>query len=454
MQRRLINEYNDIKACIENGTLPEISFVTREESTWIIDIRGGRVRFDFPLEYPFKPFSMTVVPNSESKYVKLSMLVGFSNDRLSPSGWRSTDRICSLLERVPPIPPVWVDQLFIIDKNSSLLDSMGLQMPALREGVTNELSPLSSGVRFISGIHEDDRQQCHMPLCVDNVIDAAEAHRYIQCAEALGFDNSCHPGYQNEEIDAAELKYRHNDRCVYSANEAEVELLNSRLVPHHPSRIPADWGIVGEVSLFGEWEIAGVNNIWRFYRYKAGDEPVADDADEETCEAQRFPVHQDNVMVKSSSLISGMSVLLYLSDDSLFEGGKTAFYRLSLLQLGISIPTVKVDPHRGTCLSFWHAGRLSLVAPEWMCPFHSGQPLWKVGGPVEDSYKYVLRTDMMYRRVSKGILSLPISPPFSGEKVSALVAFMRKQDHVITTIKREGLSVFTELIDITEESSS
>jgi hypothetical protein len=109
--------------------------------------------------------------------------------------------------------------------------------------------------------------------------------------------------------------------------------------------LPAEW--------FG-WEIAGVNERFRFYRYDPG---------------QRFVRHTDGFFERESGERSQLTFMVYLNHG--FEGGATRFH--------VSKPPLSVLPERGTALVFMH--RL----------LHEGTPVVK-------GRKYVLRTDVMYRQ--------------------------------------------------------
>lgn len=96
----------------------------------------------------------------------------------------------------------------------------------------------------------------------------------------------------------------------------------------------------------------GVNERFRCYRYDPG---------------QRFAPHFDGAFARDPDEASRLTFMVYLNDD--FAGGHTVFHDLGL----------DVAPRRGLALLFQH--RL----------LHEGCVL-------ERGTKYVLRTDVMYRR--------------------------------------------------------
>jgi len=106
------------------------------------------------------------------------------------------------------------------------------------------------------------------------------------------------------------------------------------------------------------WDVCGLNERFRFYRYDVG---------------QKFELHFDGAFERSLDEISMFTFMIYLNDD--FTGGETNFY-VSNGRLRVS-----VKPEKGKALVFWHR------------QLHEGAPVIK-------GRKYVLRTDVMYRRNS------------------------------------------------------
>jgi len=99
-----------------------------------------------------------------------------------------------------------------------------------------------------------------------------------------------------------------------------------------------------------EWRVVGLNERFRYYRYDVG---------------EYFKWHRDGAFVRSHFERSLFTAMIYLNDD--FEGGETDF--------GV----LKIVPRRGMALLFEHER------------FHQG-------ATVTRGRKYVLRTDVMYRR--------------------------------------------------------
>jgi predicted 2-oxoglutarate/Fe(II)-dependent dioxygenase YbiX len=99
------------------------------------------------------------------------------------------------------------------------------------------------------------------------------------------------------------------------------------------------------------WELVDFNERWRYYRYDPG---------------QAFAPHFDGYYERPTGERSHFTFMIYLNDD--FEGGETVFQQV-----------FGVTPERGMALVFYHK------------QLHEG-------APVVRGRKYVLRTDVMYRR--------------------------------------------------------
>lgn len=134
---------------------------------------------------------------------------------------------------------------------------------------------------------------------------------------------------------------------------------NARVMMDDPD-LAAEWWHRAKDLLVPEWfgwQLAGLNERFRYYRYDVG---------------QRFARHTDGYFERNPLERSHFTFMVYLNDG--FEGGETAFHenRASLL----------VTPERGKALVFYHR------------QLHEGMP-------VRQGRKYVLRTDVMYRRIDK-----------------------------------------------------
>jgi predicted 2-oxoglutarate/Fe(II)-dependent dioxygenase YbiX len=130
---------------------------------------------------------------------------------------------------------------------------------------------------------------------------------------------------------------------------------NTRVIDDDEARAAALWERLSPIipRSRGAWTAVGLNERFRFYRYEVG---------------QRFAWHRDGPFERHSGDRSQLTLMIYLNED--FEGGATEFDLFKPLA---------VRPQTGMALLFHH-------------------PVRHQGAPVRSGIKYVLRTDVMYRR--------------------------------------------------------
>lgn len=133
---------------------------------------------------------------------------------------------------------------------------------------------------------------------------------------------------------------RNNTRVILD-DRSRARSLWDRLAPWVPARRT-------------HFQAAGVNERFRFYRYTS---------------SQYFRWHRDGAFIRDDDGRSLLTAMVYLNEG--FEGGSTDF--------DTTIDTFSVRPERGMALIFDH-------------------PLRHQGAPIARGVKYVLRTDVMYRR--------------------------------------------------------
>jgi predicted 2-oxoglutarate/Fe(II)-dependent dioxygenase YbiX len=133
---------------------------------------------------------------------------------------------------------------------------------------------------------------------------------------------------------------------------------NSRVIWDRPELAEEWWGRMGAhcFELPG-WEACGLNPRFRAYRYESG---------------ERFALHADGAWRSPEGERSFLTLLLYLNED--YVGGETAIEARSGGEL------LRLPIRQGSLALFWHSLR------------HESQLL-------VDGRKYVLRTDVMYRRL-------------------------------------------------------
>ncbi|MEM6772456.1 MAG: 2OG-Fe(II) oxygenase [Bacteroidota bacterium] len=160
-----------------------------------------------------------------------------------------------------------------------------------------------------------------------------------ECREWITFSEG--KGYELAKVGTGRRQIinttvRNNDRILYDDAELASDYYR-RAFPY----------LVTELSIS---EVSGFNERFRFYRYTPG---------------QRFRQHQDGSYIRNINEWSEFTFLIYLNDD--FIGGATKFLHS------------EVHPKAGSALLFKHER------------IHEGCVITK-------GTKYVLRTDVMYRR--------------------------------------------------------
>lgn len=121
----------------------------------------------------------------------------------------------------------------------------------------------------------------------------------------------------------------------------------------------------------GTWEACGLNECWRLAKYYPGD---------------RFSCHCDGAFEKvAGSEMSMLTANIYLNTD--FGGGNTRFYLSDdpyfEYQSDFGKPDFEIAPEAGLCLIFRQP---------------PGHTYWHDGEEVSSGRKYLLRSDVMYRK--------------------------------------------------------
>lgn len=176
-------------------------------------------------------------------------------------------------------------------------------------------------------------------------LSAAECDDNIQFGESKGFEDAPVSTGQGMVI----MKdVRNNDRVMFDDPE-RAQALYERLAVHLSPRFQKKWTPVG------------LNERLRLYRYDVG---------------QLFNWHYDGHFARSNGERSMFTFMVYLNDD--FEGGATSFSHVDYGVPSIG-DMVRITPVKGMALLFHH-------------------PILHRGDAVTAGRKYVLRTDVMYRR--------------------------------------------------------
>lgn len=187
-----------------------------------------------------------------------------------------------------------------------------------------------------------------------NLLRPSECENIIAQAEGFGFDDCNYQRWM-----------RITDR-VSVMGEDLAELLFARARPYLADvEVPGPRGIPQDVKS-GIWTPVGLNPCFRVCRYKPGG---------------FFLPHHDGGFSYSTEHRSLKTFMLYLNDD--FEGGPTVFYKESQKHYKPPDPAKilhELRPERGSCLVFNS------------CLTHDG-------GLLKAGRKYLLRSEVMYRRV-------------------------------------------------------
>lgn len=183
---------------------------------------------------------------------------------------------------------------------------------------------------------------------IADFFSAAECDEYIRWSETIGFEEAT---VSTAGGMVMMKRVRNNDRVMVDDSE-RAQALYQRLCGLLPT------------CFQGIWTPIGLNERLRLYRYDIG---------------QHFEWHRDGYFRRTDDEWSLFTFMVYLNDG--FEGGATSF---SVHETGVAPDgTLRVIPKKGMALLFHH-------------------PVVHRGDPVTAGRKYVLRTDVMYRREPTG----------------------------------------------------
>jgi len=169
-------------------------------------------------------------------------------------------------------------------------------------------------------------------LTIKEFWSPSQCEDFIAKSEALGYEQA---KVQTESGEKLVEAVRNNQRVLFKDRELAAEL----------------WLQVKPfvLSKLGNSIAIGLNEMFRFYKYQAGEE---------------FKKHRDQSFIRNESESSYFTFIIYLNEG--FLGGETEFKE------------VKIIPKTGDALLFFH-------------------DLEHSGNPIEEGAKYLLRTDVMYR---------------------------------------------------------
>lgn len=169
---------------------------------------------------------------------------------------------------------------------------------------------------------------------VENFFTEEECKGFISFSEQQGYGEAMIRAREGEVVNKS---VRDNDRVIWDNQTFANQL----------------WELVKDIvpSDIDGCEPIGLNERFRFYRYKDG---------------QQFKPHVDAPFKRSETELSKLTLLIYLNED--FEGGETT----------LILENKNIVPKEGMLFLF-------------------EQKIMHCGRPVTSGTKYVLRTDVMYR---------------------------------------------------------
>eukprot|EP01125_Pyxidicula_operculata_P007220 TRINITY_DN2454_c0_g1_i2.p1 TRINITY_DN2454_c0_g1~~TRINITY_DN2454_c0_g1_i2.p1 ORF type:complete len:975 (-),score=208.94 TRINITY_DN2454_c0_g1_i2:42-2966(-) len=203
---------------------------------------------------------------------------------------------------------------------------------------------------------------------IENFLTKKECQSLIDCSEKMKYSSI------EWEYDPA---YRNATRVV-TVSDVLSQAMWKRLMQNIDSSDIADirpFGFGNE----GTWTPFCVNECIRFTKYTAG---------------QFFKPHKDGSFVRNNENRSIWTIMVYLNDTDSFKGGNTTFYSAGELgdheeqdKQNVKLEVVhEQTPKTGMAVIFNH-------------------DLNHEGGEVTQGWKYILRTDVMFRRIDRDTFS-------------------------------------------------
>lgn len=192
----------------------------------------------------------------------------------------------------------------------------------------------------------------HLLLLLDEVLDGAECARLNDAAEAIGYGRTNYP-----------QEYRGNLRLLIT-DPALAAALWERVRPF----VPATLSTADSQDGNDTWVACGLNECFRLAKYYPG---------------TRFGAHCDARFERHAHEKSFYTVNIYTNSVPAEHGGRTRFYAEQRRRGDDCCVDLAVKPEAGLAAIFRHGPRDELL--------HDGEEL-------RGGIKYLLRTDVMYRR--------------------------------------------------------
>jgi len=210
---------------------------------------------------------------------------------------------------------------------------------------------------------------CHEVWVVYGLLTAHECTSLIDRSESHGYGPT----------DFVK-SYRGNLRLT-ATDASLAEVIWQRLQPLVPAKLALQAPEKGNENWWssypkaeGNWKACGLNECWRFAKYKAGD---------------RFMCHSDFPFERNAGReMSMLTANIYLNSE--FSGGATRFYMSNDPYFEWSsdsgTPDFEIVPKAGLCLLFRQP---------------PGHTYWHDGEEISSGCKYLLRSDVMYKKYKK-----------------------------------------------------
>lgn len=173
-------------------------------------------------------------------------------------------------------------------------------------------------------------------LYVEQFLSPKACASLIRRSEGIGYETSKVQSFDGRQV--VNKNVRNNERVLFF-DESLAQVYWEKAKQFIPAK-------------YGNYEAYGLNEMFRFYKYQEG---------------QQFRMHQDNSYNKSDTELSFFTFLIYLNEG--YKGGETSFE-----------DRCTIAPKEGALLLFYH-------------------PLYHQGNEVLEGVKYVLRTDVMFRKI-------------------------------------------------------
>jgi WD40 repeat protein len=161
--------------------------------------------------------------------------------------------------------------------------------------------------------------------------------------------------------------YRNNDRFVID-DEALANKLFQKVKPYLPATIEINKAIPAENGI---WQLKELNTRLRFCKYSAN---------------QYFHRHLDGVHYRSETVQSKLTFMIYLNNATEFKGGRTLFFKTK----DSSEIWASYIPKQGDLIVFDHN-------------------VWHEGEVLSEGEKFVLRSDILYSRITGSLQREPFS---------------------------------------------